>query len=70
MASKYARRHYEDTARILGEARPNVDMWEAPGEYAIANRMWSDVHAGFVTLFAEDNPRFDWERFNVACGLD
>ena len=66
MASKYARRHYEDTARILKATRGKMRT----AEEINARRVWYDIHAHYVDLFVEDNDRFDAERFNIACGIE
>jgi hypothetical protein len=60
MPTRYAKRHYEDTARIIANANTHI-----PHKYAI--------HAfakEFADLYANDNPRFDRDRFMRACGLE
>lgn len=51
----YKKRHYEDIARILGEAlRTNSSV--------------SDVTSAFTHLFARDNERFNPSRFDARVG--
>jgi len=57
MAQKYARRHYTDTAEILGNALKHNG--ETPEKRNLVNQIAQD----FSDLFEGDNPRFDDGRF-------
>jgi hypothetical protein len=54
-APKYSKRHYEDTAKILREAR------QVGCETDIET-----IYYQFVDLYTLDNPRFDAKRFHKA----
>jgi len=63
MASKYARRHYNDFASaVLATAEDR----EAAGDGC--DGLWDLVEA-MERVFRSDNPRFDIHRFRVACGV-
>ena len=66
MPSKYTDRHYEDTARILKEAREIVPSNETTISLAEIGR----IEERFVDLFTWDNERFDEERFRKAASID
>lgn len=57
MTARYSRRHYEDTAAIMRANEP-----PRPDERHDA------MIGAFVTLYGDDNPRFNAARFLVACG--
>lgn len=63
MASKYAKRHYEDIAALM--AREITYRPERPNRKTTLRGVVREL----VDLFARDNPRFDRERFIAACGL-
>lgn len=69
MASKYARRHYEDTAEILRVQEPKNEDFTVDYLYKSAHGTWRMIQRDFRALYADDNPRFNVERFNAACGL-
>lgn len=56
----FTRKHYEETARIIREARTRY--WSTHGAGAA-----HDIQDELSTMFASDNPRFDAERFAKAC---
>lgn len=51
------RKHYEKAAKIVSTMKGN----------GLAAQ---DAAAAFVSFFADDNPRFDADRFIKACKLD
>ena len=64
---KYARRHYEDVAKIIQKEIKSIQesdsrVWVAKYE-AVSN-----IAVSFSKLFADDNPNFDVKKFNKACG--
>lgn len=68
----FTRKHYVEVARIIHDLRVDANnaLWSRghndgfqAGARAATNRMQSDL----ARMFAADNPRFDRERFNVAC---
>ena len=60
MASKYARRHYEDIADIL-------HMLYRRGKPGHGVQLFTETMGDFVELFKGDNTRFDEGRFKTAC---
>ena len=66
MPSKYTRRHYEDVAAILKDAREIVPSNETSISLAEVGRL----EERFVDLFTWDNERFDEERFRKAASID
>ena len=56
MSSKYARRHYEDTAEIM---RVHMNAARTPREREVID----DIAREFAHLYANDNSRFDSARF-------
>ncbi len=63
--AKFAARHYEVLARMLAEIRANHPIEDA-GEDVGYGKALIDVEHDMVAIFAEDNPRFDAERFRDA----
>jgi hypothetical protein len=61
--AQFQRRHYEAIAEVLGDVRDHFDEGGACqfGVEAAADAL--------AALFSEDNPRFDNERFRLACGI-
>jgi hypothetical protein len=59
------RQDYISTATILREFLPKENMDDKMNSYAFRNLVDQ-----FATMFADDNPRFDAEKFYEACGLD
>lgn len=71
MASKYAKRHYEDVAEILCAAFTEVaGTVERRERRPDVTRTLMHIRNDFTTLFTADNPLFDRERFLAACGLE
>jgi hypothetical protein len=61
--SAFAHRHYEAIADIIA----NVDM--AVAGYAITREEAHEAMCrSLELLFIKDNPKFDVERFRMACG--
>lgn len=68
MASKYARRHYEDVAALLKthvEGALKSDTHYETNDLLVVE----DITADFISLFTQDNPAFDADRFKKACGF-
>jgi len=62
------KQHFEMAARILSKA--NKDLREdcvPDGWYSLIVR---DIARDFADVFAEENPRFNRDRFMVACGIE
>jgi len=55
---KYAKRHYEDVAKLL---REYADC--PPEQYPLL----VGIRADFITMFRDDNTRFDADKFLSAC---
>ena len=55
----FTKRHYEKIADILNDARK--EDYETV-HYVIMERM--------ISLFQEDNPKFDEDTFHIACGAE
>jgi len=66
------KRNFEQTARILKTAKPCMmpttarDKDEQDAMYSI----WREIVEGFSYVYAIENPRFDRERFELACGAE
>lgn len=72
--SMFSRKHYEAIAVVLKERTPKAkDEYRDYNDVFIANRGLT-YREGFLLMrdlaimFAEDNPRFDLARWEVACG--
>lgn len=63
VAPAFSRRHYEAVAAVLGELR---DRFDEGGACQFGVECAGDELA---RMFAEDNPRFDNERFRQAAGI-
>jgi len=59
---RYAKRHYEDVARIFRECR---ERGLAPEEKFIVEDV---LEHDFIEMFRRDNPNFDEDRFAQASG--
>lgn len=57
------RRDYISTAIILHEFGPE-------GSDSIDRRVLTNLVEQFATMFIDDNPRFDVNKFYEACGLE
>jgi hypothetical protein len=65
---KYARRHYEDVAKII-----NRNLRLSPLDNPKHNAFRDGVNCvlmDFEDLFLEDNPNFDLGKFRKACKFD
>jgi len=56
MTSKYQRRHYKDMVRILGEAKAEIGNSLHPW---VNEDVLTWVEHRMVSLFTQDNPRFN-----------
>ena len=56
--SRYSKKHYEDTAKIINGAMKDWRDGYSSGDDAIINIAYS-----LADLFEKDNPNFDRERF-------
>lgn len=63
MSPRYSKKDYEMVAAILN------DELQAAGINTSALRYTIGLAAHFAVVFAEDNERFDRERFLAACGV-
>lgn len=59
------KKHYEMLAEAIASAKPQ-GMRLPPGSM----RVWERVVRKVSDALAEDNPRFDVQRFRDACGVD
>jgi hypothetical protein len=66
MAVLYQKRHYEDTARILREAKANLLV----GCRSDTLAAWEAIVITFAQRFRRDNERFNATRFFAACGSE
>ena len=67
-STRYAKRHYEDVARIL---QKEFKLYADHGMVDNVITPHSRIRDQFVELFTLDNDRFDAVRFKRACiGLD
>lgn len=64
MATMYQKRHYEDVARVLREAK--ASMLVSCREDTLA--VWNHTALLFATQFARDNAQFSHSRFLEAAG--
>jgi len=68
----FTRRHYEAIAEVLQQRRERGKRTVDWGAYR--NHMeWaggSVVEQDLAMMFKEDNPRFNTDRFFLACGLE
>lgn len=64
--SKYAKRHYEDFARIMQEMRPHEAGPMTP-QYSAQLELWLRMRNEIAAMFAGDNGLFKRERFMDAC---
>lgn len=62
----FTKQHYKAIAEIIKGQKELADVFVA--KQFVIQRI-SDIAAGLAGYFAEDNPRFDREKFLVACGL-
>jgi hypothetical protein len=58
------RQDYISTAEILREFCPRNNMEDKMNKHAFRNLVEQ-----FATMFADDNPNFDADKFYKACGL-
>ena len=61
---KFERRHYQAIAEVLRECYPrsiNADVNN------IGKPWWNYIKKRMSVMFANDNPNFDWEKFEEAC---
>jgi len=58
---RYSRRHYQDVAEILEESREDSSL----DSLAMLDHLINE----FAGLFADDNDRFDINRFLIASGV-
>lgn len=66
MASKYARRHYEDVAQVAAGNRELLAKSIANGDEVTAEQMCLWFEIDMARLFEDDNPLFDRSRFYKA----
>ena len=64
MASKYAKRHYNDMAEYIRSRR---QIAHNNGNEAAALAILDDAEHYWSLLYAQDNPLFDERRFRIAC---
>lgn len=57
------RKHFQAIANILNAVRPPIECDEQW-------RMWQRTVARFTRMCKEQNPRFDTQRFLLACGCE
>ena len=69
MASKYARRHYEDVANLLNTRLKSAMGSDAMEDHGSAAYFVERIIDDFADLFQKDNPNFDATRFMKACGF-
>lgn len=63
--SHFAKRHYEAIATALQNIHPGSDMDTI--DYDARLKMWNDIRSEIATMFARDNSRFIYDRFEHAC---
>lgn len=68
MASKYQKRHYEDVAQLLKDARSSY--LENGGACPTHGDAFICLMDEFAHLFGGDNSLFNKQRFLKACGLE
>lgn len=60
MATMFSQRHYIAIAKLLANRRPS-DV------YHVNKVAWALMRQDFADMFANDNPKFDRNRFYEAC---
>lgn len=63
--AKFAARHYEAVAQVLQDTRPANDT----ARVTEARDQWNLMADKFATMFADDNDKFDRDRFDKAAGV-
>ena len=70
------RKEYVQFSRMMRDLKPTTDAQAEEGVYCIsgdsftgAARLWSITVHAITNEFSADNPRFDRERFLLACGV-
>ena len=66
MATLYQKRHYEDTARMLREAKASLLVCVTTHTL----HAWEEIVLTFATRFARDNAQFSHARFLEAAGYE
>lgn len=71
--ANFSKRHYEQIAGIIAALRendngPKPESTFGQGMREGAKNRMEVMQGALVRIFARDNPRFDAERFNKACG--
>lgn len=61
MRAKFQRRHYETFATLIAEIRSRNDLF--------SSTVATELISALAQVFAEDNPRFNPERFITACNV-
>lgn len=66
-----SRKHYEAVAEMIAEVVADTPAHSDPEGFIATGRMQAtrSIARGLASMFGEDNPRFDRQRFLDACGL-
>lgn len=66
----YTRKNFNEIARLLKSLEPKDTTVPANSPYYVGRRhQWQATIEEFTALFEIDNPKFDRERFMMACGI-
>lgn len=63
------RKHYEKFAALFAGEKALLDSWTNGPLYTTRMTLLRNIILSTADIFAQDNPRFDRERFYTACGL-
>ena len=65
------KRNFEQTARILKSVKPDTTPTTArEDEQEAMMSLWREAVSVFAEAYENENPRFDRERFEAACGME
>ena len=59
----------KDYEALAEEIRNAWEFWSAESDRLLARRVMAGFVENFAEYMAEDNPRFDEDKFREACGL-
>jgi hypothetical protein len=64
-----SRKHYIALARMFNDTKPVAEECLNSHEWAVKMEQWKEMVERTAIVLADDNPRFDINRFRTACGL-